>query len=488
MVTRSPSIKPGLDSEEIERSLLEFGWNAAKRSLSDFQLRNIVRTTRRNNAAIFSVPGSGKTVEALAYSTFMTEGKCVFVVVCPRNAYVAWEHELQACLDVKQESILRATGTEGELRAKLLLPKDPYKAVLINYNRLWFRHNTLSKYIRKCEENGHPVVLIMDESHHFKGGKAFTSGVKRCSPYASHRVILSGTPMPRSLEDLVHQFQALIPSEMPRINSDSIEVYSQDLFVRTTKDDLDLLPVNYDIISVPMDNHQEEIYELLTEYYSAELAARGSARATVELLRLQRILIYIVMHVSNPSLVNEKYMSTLRNVNPELAERIEEYSRGGYGFGPKIRWALNRTRELASQGNKVLIWSNFVDNVSLIADELSDIGSVYIKGDVPVEESWKEGQIIADEGSEEERTREQMIREFKTNDQCMVMVANPAAAGEGISLHDVCNHAIYIDRTFNATQFMQSMDRIHRYGKNSEGQVICQINPVTMEILSVNIP
>jgi SNF2 family DNA or RNA helicase len=166
-----------------------------------------------------------------------------------------------------------------------------------------------------------------------------------------------------------------------------------------------------------------------------------------------------------------------------LAERIEDYGQGQSGFGPKIRWTLNRARELAGEGKKVLIWSNFVDNVSLIADELDDIGSVFIKGDVPVEESWKEGTIISDEGTEEEKTREQMIREFKTNDDCMVMVANPAAAGEGISLHDVCHHAIYIDRTFNATQFMQSMDRIHRYGKNSEGEVICQVNPVSIEIL-----
>jgi hypothetical protein len=46
----------------------------------------------------------------------------------------------------------------------------------------------------------------------------------------------------------------------------------------------------------------------------------------------------------------------------------------------------------------------------------------------------------------------------------MVMVANPAAAGEGISLHKVCLNAIYVDRTFNAAHFLQSIDRIHRLG------------------------
>jgi len=44
------------------------------------------------------------------------------------------------------------------------------------------------------------------------------------------------------------------------------------------------------------------------------------------------------------------------------------------------------------------------------------------------------------------------------------MVANPAAASEGISLHTVCQNAIYVDRTFNAAHYLQSEDRIHRLG------------------------
>ena len=65
--------------------------------------------------------------------------------------------------------------------------------------------------------------------------------------------------------------------------------------------------------------------------------------------------------------------------------------------------------------------------------------------------------------------------------------ANPAAAGEGISLHTVCHHAIYVDRSFNATEFMQSMDRIHRYGLDEYGNVICGLGEggvdTTIEII-----
>lgn len=43
-------------------------------------------------------------------------------------------------------------------------------------------------------------------------------------------------------------------------------------------------------------------------------------------------------------------------------------------------------------------------------------------------------------------------------------MANPAACSEGISLHHVCHRALYIDRNYNAAQYLQSEDRIHRIG------------------------
>jgi hypothetical protein len=46
----------------------------------------------------------------------------------------------------------------------------------------------------------------------------------------------------------------------------------------------------------------------------------------------------------------------------------------------------------------------------------------------------------------------------------MAIIGNPAAAGEGISLHMVCHDAIYVDRSYVATHYLQSIDRIHRLG------------------------
>ena len=62
-------------------------------------------------------------------------------------------------------------------------------------------------------------------------------------------------------------------------------------------------------------------------------------------------------------------------------------------------------------------------------------------------------------------TREKIIAEFHKPDSTFkVIVANPFAVSESISLHKACHNAIYLERSFNAAHFIQSKDRIHRYG------------------------
>ncbi len=50
----------------------------------------------------------------------------------------------------------------------------------------------------------------------------------------------------------------------------------------------------------------------------------------------------------------------------------------------------------------------------------------------------------------------------------MILIANPAAMSEGVSLHKDCHEAIYVDRTYNAGQYLQSVDRIHRLGMDPD--------------------
>jgi SNF2 family DNA or RNA helicase len=69
---------------------------------------------------------------------------------------------------------------------------------------------------------------------------------------------------------------------------------------------------------------------------------------------------------------------------------------------------------------------------------------------------------------EDEFSREELIRSFRNDPECRVLIANPAACAESISLHTVCHHAVYLDRSFNCAHYLQSLDRIHRLGLPKE--------------------
>lgn len=51
-------------------------------------------------------------------------------------------------------------------------------------------------------------------------------------------------------------------------------------------------------------------------------------------------------------------------------------------------------------------------------------------------------------------------------------------------MHTVCHHAIYIDRNYNAAQYLQSEDRIHRLGLNKNVVTTVEIlfSPDTVDV------
>ena len=103
---------------------------------------------------------------------------------------------------------------------------------------------------------------------------------------------------------------------------------------------------------------------------------------------------------------------------------------------------------------------------------LKDVNPIIVNGTVrratdPGIERWKEERA---RNGLNDKTREDRIKEFKNDKDPRILIASAASLGESVSLHknldgeEVCSNAIYLDRNFNAAQFMQSVDRIHRIG------------------------
>lgn len=435
-------LAPLLSPEELRARLDAAGF---LRTLTPEQERNVARLARAPAGATFSVPGAGKTTEALALFALHSNNDTRLCVIAPKNAFAAWEEQAALCLP-DDGNFVRLTGGQRNIQA--LLRGDP-KKVLITYQQV---PNVLADLGTFIDE--HETFVFLDESHRIKRGFAGVQGnaILSLSTLPERKLIMSGTPMPNDISDLLPQFQFLFPSV--RADAETVGQLIQPVYVRTTKTELRLPEIRHRRIEIPFKPAQHELYRLLSSEAARE-ASRMSIADRGRLRRIGRSALRLLQVVSNPGLLAR--VPDFRH-DELLGEVLEE------GDSAKLEAVCLRARQLAHQGQKTIIWSSFVENVEIIAERLADLGAEYIHGQVEA-------------GSEdEEGTREQKVKRFHDDQTCMVLVANPAACGEGISLHTVCHHAIYIDRNYNAAQYLQSEDRIHRLGLR-EDQV------TTVEIL-----
>ena len=423
---------------EIKAHLESIGF---KRSLTINQLINLKKISHLPGAATFSVPGAGKTTEALAFFFVNATDIDRLLVVAPKNAFSAWDEQLDACMGENYGKFVRLRG--GEAAIQTALQTNP-RFMLITYDQLSRVKNTIVSLLSSGN-----IYMFLDESHRIKGGKQIkrADAILEMAHLPKRKLIMSGTPMPQSPKDLVSQFSFLYPTK--DVTDTTVIDLIQPIFVRTTKGQLGIPKLDHRVVQVPMTQLQREIYKTLKSEVRRQLNPVLSDSSRYELRRIGKCVMKVMEFVSNPSLLsNDMDYAFDRRVGALLLE----------SDGPKIDYVCRRARQLAAEGKKVLIWSSFVQNVELIALRLSDLGAEYIHGGV-------------DAGDESDfDTREGKIKRFHTDDTCKVLIANPAACSEGISLHKVCQYAIYLDRSFNAAHYMQSEDRIHRLGLSPDAK------------------
>jgi len=439
----SPDLE-SMDSAEISQVLSEKGFTG--RRLTAEQTRNVTKLLRLLSGATFSVPGAGKTTEALSVYAIKRSADTRLVVVAPKNALSVWEDEVAICMPALRKDVVRLQG--GAARIEATLSTAPPIA-LISYQQMARVSGLLGRYFSE-----HPTFLFLDESHRMKRGANGASGssLLELSPLPVMKLLLSGTPMPNSIADLVPQFQFLYPEI--RVTEETVVSKFKPVFVRTTKSELGLrnpIRVYRDVAMTPS---QKRLYEALADETLRSLeSALGSAREQRAFRAAGACVMHLIEAVSNPALLSRSEVSG----HPLLAEAMSTEA-------PRIREACRIARDLADQGRKTVIWSYFVGTVEGVAELLSDCGAVFIDGDV----DSSVDETVTD-------SREALLRRFHNDASCKVLVANPAACAEGISLHTVCHHAVYIDRTYNAAQYIQSEDRIHRLGLAHDQDTIITI-------------
>lgn len=432
--------------EQIDEVALIAGLQAAgfARALKSHQIRNIRRLAALPAAATFSVPGAGKTTEALATFAYRCEPGDRLLVIAPKNAFAAWDEQLKECFPGETHEFVRLRGA-NIARA---LQGDP-RFMLVSYQQVPRSRELITQHLAR-----HRVHVFLDESHRIKAGAArlTANAVLSVSQLPVGKLVMSGTPMPQSADDLLPQFSFLYPEV--QATPDNVIDQMRPIYVRTNKAELGLRPPTVVTKTVAMSPLQTELYGYMKSEVARQAALYLSDRTRGAFRNLGRSVTRLLMFVSHPALLSRE----IEIAKPGLLAAVV-----AEGKGPKLTYVLRRARQLAREGKKVLIWSSFRYNVEFIAASLQDIGAVFIHGSVDAGDDDDDG------------TREGRIKLFHDDPNVRVMVANPAAASEGVSLHTVCHHALYLDRTFNAAHFLQSMDRIHRLGLSPDQDTTIEI-------------
>jgi SNF2 family DNA or RNA helicase len=302
----------------------------------------------------------------------------------------------------------------------------------------------------------------MDESQRVKNplSKTFKM-LSMLAQQAKRRVLLSGTPTPKDITDIWSQVYLLDLGE--RFGSDyhkwltSIaelgnehSAYAvrrfypkqveftrrrvQEILLRRKKERVITLPEKSFIErSLELSGSQLERYEEIRRDLRVRLMSAKGRVFTREVSSILEQYLRAVQIASNPRLVDPSWTGTPAKFT-ELDFLLEEL--------------------VGENEQKVVIWTNYVANTVELAQRYTSYGA----------------EVLA--GSVRQADRQAIVTAFQSSSGGpRVIIALPAVAGVGLTLTRA-QYAIYLDKTWNAEHWLQSIDRIHRIGQTGSVSII----------------
>lgn len=457
------------------------------RSLYPLQLLSAFHMAFAQNVCNFSVPGSGKTsivYGAYAYLNSLSYEDPKYVdkllVIGPLSSFAPWENEYRDCFGKVVNSFRISGNNEVTRDGKLehLYSSKPSELTLIFHGGV---DGYLSDIIDFLKRN--KTMVVVDEAHRIKNPEGvWGQSVTEISQHAISRIVLTGTPVPNGYQDVYNLYKFIYPfrfKEILQFHYQNLEDMTKNslpksarvqrlkenispFFIRIKKKDLNLPPIYEKIIPVNMNVIQREIYDFIESEYIPSFQKDSSATAKDVLNRAR--LIRLRQASTNPSLLLRPLQESLEEFDPdykitqdtdeyvddsEFIEKIKNYpSRETPEKFLEILQLINS--DILPNGGKVIVWTIFVQN----AEELQ----LYL------EKNKIASRLLI--GKIDQEQREVTIEKFNNpnNLEFQVVIANPFSVAESISLHRGCHNAIYLERDYNCSNFLQSKDRIHRVG------------------------
>jgi superfamily II DNA or RNA helicase len=384
--------------------------------------------------------GLGKTVQALAWLLWLharatPERPFRALIVCPKSVAPNWAREAE-----RFAPSLRALALE---RSAALPRLDPASAgtphlVIVNYAQLRLRADELKAVAW--------TAVVLDEAQAIKNPASQTAALAR-ELRAQHRLVLTGTPVENRLLDLWSLFAFAFPgllgtrTDFQRLYSEKgdttgdarqrLAARVRPFLLRRTKSQVaaDLPPRVEEDLSVELELAQRKLYDAELKRVRAQLLGVETDRAldAVRFNVLQSLL-------------------RLRQIccDPRLLDASAKAADSA-----KLEALLDVVSPLAEEGHRVLVFSQFVGMLELIAERLAEEKIAYLMLTGATE------------------NRQELVDQFQSAEGPPVFLLSLKAAGSGLNL-TAASYVVLYDPWWNPAVEAQAIDRTHRIGQTAK--------------------
>ena len=388
--------------------------------------------------------GLGKTIQALAL-LLLRSADGPALVVAPTSVAFNWQNEIVRFAPTLNVRLFGAGDREAAM--KDLGPRD---VVICSYGLLYNEAKRLQS------QAWHTVIL--DEAQAIKN-VATKRSQAAMGLDADFRLIMTGTPLENHLGELWNllqfinpgllgspesfqkRFAAPIERDACRETRRRLKKLIQPFILRRTKSQvLEELPSRTEItLKVELSDEEAAFYEALRQHAIEKLAEAEDDRPQhlqilAELMRLRRACCH-----------------------PRLVMEDSEIS------SSKLALFSETLDELLESKHKVLVFSQFVDHLTVIREVLDDKGVSYqyLDGSTPV------------------RQRKQRVEAFQSGEGDVFLISL-RAGGLGLNL-TAADYVIHMDPWWNPAVEDQASDRAHRLGQQRPVTIYRLITKGTIE-------
>lgn len=394
--------------------------------------------------------GLGKTVQVLTLIKAVQSPK-PSLVICPKTLLYNWAAEIEKFFPSMRYLIYYGNPTE---RQELGSQFEGYDLVITTYS-------IVSRDIDLLEDKSF-AFCILDEAQQIKNFRTKRAeSVKNVT--ADHRLVLTGTPIENSLDELWSLFDFLMTGYLgthasfkskyvtPIKERNDIKLLTEvkrrvaPFILRRTKGEVlvELPEKTEQVTRVEMTRLQSDVYQTILRQVREEVLNSvqqfGFNRSHITVLAALTRLRQVCNH---PQLV--------------LSDLDEDMTSG------KIEALLEIVNEAVAGGHKILIFSQFVKMLRIIEDEFKKAGFTY---------EYLDGST---------KNRMERVNHFNEDPAVNAFLISLKAGGTGLNL-TAADIVIHVDPWWNPMVENQATDRAHRIGQVNKVLVYKLITAGTVE-------